>query len=468
MKSETFIKKHQADMIDDIKAFVAVSSVFDAKSSKDGSPFGEKVAEALNWILNKGKSFGMEVKNFDGYAGEMTIGTGSKMIGILGHADVVAPGEGWDTHPFEIQMLNGRLYGRGTMDDKGPIVACIYAVRYLAEENLIPKDCSVRFIIGCDEEEEWRCIEYYKKKADRLPDYSIVPDGNFPLIHCEKGLLDVDFAYGIENAADYNVKVEKLFGGSAKNVVPDKAYCDLRCEDTQTAELLTSELNAKEQVYAVQENTLIRVTVSGKSTHAMSPEKGCNAISVLMKILEEADRDFDITPVYRIYNQYIGTDYYGENFGLKFEDEVSGKLTFNVGTIEMERNKITLGVSIRYPAMVSGKQIFAAIEKTCRDGEIEMSVKSHMDGLYIDEASGFIGILMEAYQKGSGDDSGRPMAIGGATYARAIPNAVAFGPLFPDEEELAHEANEYLALESLEKMTLIYIEALKKLLTMTV
>ena len=125
MKSETFIKKHQADMIDDIKAFVAVSSVFDAKSSKDGSPFGEKVAEALNWILNKGKSFGMEVKNFDGYAGEMTIGTGSKMIGILGHADVVAPGEGWDTHPFEIQMLNGRLYGRGTMDDKGPIVACI-------------------------------------------------------------------------------------------------------------------------------------------------------------------------------------------------------------------------------------------------------------------------------------------------------------------------------------------------------
>ena len=99
---------------------------------------------------------------------------------------------------------------------------------------------------------------------------------------------------------------------------------------------------------------------------------------------------------------------------------------------------------------------------------MEMSVKSHMDGLYIDEASGFIGILMEAYQKGSGDDSGRPMAIGGATYARAIPNAVAFGPLFPDEEELAHEANEYLALESLEKMTLIYIEALKKLLTMTV
>lgn len=466
MKAEDFIKKNRDDMIEDIKAFAAIPSILDEKTAADGKPFGEKPAQALAWILEKGKKLGLKVKNYDGYAGEMTVGDGDRLIGILGHADVVAPGEGWNTEPFDIVEIDGKLYGRGTMDDKGPIVSCLYAVKYLMEENLIPQDTAIRFIIGCDEEEEWRCIEHYAEAADRMPDCSIVPDGSFPLIHCEKGLIDVDFSYAADHDTDCKVKVEALHGGAAKNVVPGKAYCTLRCLDAETAANLTTAMNAFEQISAEQDDCLVQVTVSGKSTHAMSPEKGLNAISLLMKILGDMGAEFGIEPVYRIYNQYIGMQYYGEAFGLQLEDEASGKLTFNVGTIELKENKMNFGVSIRYPATLEKDQIFAAAEETCRQAGMEMHITSHMDGLYVDAESDFIGVLMEAYQKISGDCENGPISIGGATYARTIPNAVAFGPLFPYEEELAHEANEFLDLESLDKMTMIYIEALKGLLTM--
>ncbi len=466
MKAEDFVKKNREQMIMDIKEFSAIPSILDEETKGEGRPFGQKAAQALTWILNKGRSMGMEVKNFDGYAGEMTAGGGDRLIGILGHADVVAAGEGWHTAPFEIKEIDGKLYGRGTLDDKGPIISCLYAVKYLMEENLIPAETAIRMIIGCDEEENWRCIEHYAKRADRMPDCSIVPDGNFPLIHCEKGLLDVDFSYETDGDIGCQIAVESLYGGAAKNVVPGKAHCTLRCPDTETAANLTAVLNAFEHICAQQEHCSIFMTVSGKSTHAMSPEKGLNAISLMMKTLEGVSAEFDIAPVYKTYNQYIGMTYYGEKFGLNFEDEASGKLTFNVGTIALECGKLTFGVSVRYPATVDKVKVFSAAEETCRRAGMKMDITSHMNGLYVDAGSDFIGVLMNAYQKISRDYESLPIAIGGATYARTIPNAVAFGPLFPYEEELAHEADEFLDLESLDKMTLIYIEALKGLLTM--
>lgn len=468
MEVKEFVGKHREQMIDDVKALSAIPSILDEETAACGKPFGADIAKALQWVLEKGKSMGMKVKNFDGYAGELTAGKGGKLIGILGHTDVVAAGEGWDTEAFEPVEKDGKLYGRGTLDDKGPLVSCLYAVKYLMEENLIPEDIAIRMIVGCDEEETWRCIEHYEEKADRMPDYSIVPDGNFPLIHCEKGLLDVDISYDIGDICrdSHKVTVAELYGGSAKNVVPGKAYCVLICESKEEAAALTETLGAFEYISAAQEERQVRIVVSGKSTHAMSPEKGINAISLMMKTLEEVSSGFDIAPVYQAYNKYVGMTYYGEKFGMAFEDEASGKLTFNVGTIEMKDGKATFGVSVRYPATVEKERIFKAAEETCSAAKMEMQIISHMNSLYADENSDFISVLMEAYRRISGDTESRPMAIGGATYARTIPNAVAFGPLFPYEEELAHEANEFLDLESLEKMTCIYIEALKGLIEM--
>ena len=472
MKPKEFTEAYMPEMMATLGELIAIPSIFDEQSVTVGKPFGTKIAEALGLISQKAASIGMRVKNYDGYAGEFTIGSEDKMIGILSHIDVVSAGEGWSCEPFRARVIDGKIYGRGSSDDKGPTVAALYAVKYLLDEGLLPAGTGIRMIIGADEEEDWRCITHYLAKADKLPQYAIVPDANFPLINCEKGLIDADFSYSCiqdnaeERTQERDIYVEKLEGGIAKNVVPGKAYCILRCSNEKIAETIKQKIAEFDRVSVKIEGKLVQIEVMGKSTHAMSPEKGINAVSALMQILGHLEAEFSMDPVAEKYNRYIGMHYYGEALGCEFEDEVSGKLTFNVGTLSYRDGTIKFGASIRYPATLCMDSVLERLTEQCKKAVIKISVCSKMAGLYIDAHTEFIQRLMDAYHKNSKDENAEPLAIGGATYARAIPNAVAFGPLFPYEEELAHEADEYLAIDSLEKMTLIYIEALQSLLHM--
>lgn len=472
MKAKEFTESHMTEMMATIGELIAIPSVLDEKSTADGKPFGKKIADALNLISQKATAIGMHVKNYDGYAGEFTVGSEDKMVGILSHIDVVSAGEGWNYEPFRARVIDGRIYGRGSSDDKGPTVAALYAVKYLLDEGLLPAGTGIRMIVGTDEEEDWRCITHYLAKADKLPQYAIVPDANFPLINCEKGLIDADFSYHCiqdnteESTQKRDIYIEKLQGGIAKNVVPGKACCILRCRNEKIAEAVKEKIGEFDRISAKIEGKLVQIEAIGKSTHAMSPEKGVNAVSVLMQMLGHLETEFSMDSVTERYNRYIGMHYYGEALGCEFEDEVSGKLTFNVGTLSYEDETVKFGASIRYPATLCMEHVLKQLTKQCEKAGIEISICSKMAGLYIDEHTEFIQRLMEAYQKISKDENAVPLAIGGATYARAIPNAVAFGPLFPYEEELAHEPNECLAINSLEKMTLIYIEALQSLLRM--
>ena len=468
MKPKEYFDMHVEEMIAELGALIEIPSVLDKNSADEGSPFGRNIANALTYVLNKASEWGMRVKNYDGYAGEITVGAEQNLIGILAHLDVVGAGDGWKTEPFRAKVIDGEIYGRGSSDDKGPVVAALYAVKYLWDEKLLPEGSGIRMILGTDEEEEWRCITHYLSEIQVLPKYSIVPDANFPLINCEKGLLDADFSYACvkQENAEYEVKVKNLSGGSAKNVVPGKASFLLQCKNDKITDKVKQKLAEFEKISVKIEGNTVLAEVNGKSTHAMSPEKGLNAISLMMQSLGKLEETFFMEDVAAKYNRYVGMNYYGERLHCDLEDEVSGKLTFNVGTIRYDGRSITFGTSIRYPATVKKKQITETLIKQCAEAEIDFHICSEMDGLYMNENAEFIQRLMQSYRKVSKDENAVPLAIGGATYARAIPNAVAFGPLFPYEEELAHEPNERLSIESFEKMTLIYIEALKNLLDM--
>lgn len=468
MKPSEYVDMHTDEMLEVLKGLIEIPSVFDSDSVEEGKPFGKNVSKALHFMSRKAFELGMSVAKFDGYAGEFTAGEETKIIGVLAHIDVVSAEKGWNTNPFQAEVRNGKIYGRGALDDKGPAVAVLYAVKYLMEEDLIPKGTGIRIILGTDEEEDWRCIEHYLSKAKNLPLYSIVPDANFPLINCEKGLIDADFSYQCKKDEDtsYEIQVEKLSGGTAKNVVPCKAEFVLQCSSTEIVTKVKNILDTFGQVSAKIEEKKISACVNGKSTHAMSPEKGLNAISLMMQILGQLENNFCMNALTSSYNQYIGMDYYGEHFGCDFEDELSGKLTFNVGTIDYDGEFIKLGVSIRYPATMRMEKVVEKLSECSERNQMTLHIHSKMESLYIDAHAEFIQKLMGAYQKVTDDKYSVPLAIGGATYARAIPNAVAFGPLFPDEEELAHEANECISIENFKRITLIYIEALKSLLHM--
>ncbi|MGN0718636.1 MAG: Sapep family Mn(2+)-dependent dipeptidase [Anaerovoracaceae bacterium] len=473
MTIQDFVKNNMKNMTEDIQALVRIPSVFREEDAGDMQPFGGAVREGLEWILDRARNMGMQVRNYDGYAGEITVGSGAYMVGVLAHEDVVPAGEGWDTPAFEPVIKEGRIYGRGTSDDKGPLISSLYAMKYLMDENKLPEGTSLRMIVGTNEEELWGGINYYVEKADRLPDCSIVPDGYFPLVFCEKGLLDIYFETSL--SSEKAVKVVRLEGGSGRNVVPGSAVCVLDIGPLSAQNILSgisdkagrmdfAGENVFEGVTLEAEGNLLRIFAEGKSTHAMSPEKGVNAVSVLMRALKHLPLETELDDLVESYERAIAMEYNGESFGCGFEDELSGKLTFNIGTIGMEQGRIKMEANLRYPASMQKDVVVSALQAGSEKAGWEMEVYDALPPVYTKPDSPFVKELMRVYREVTGDLEHDAFAIGGATYARAIPNAAAFGPLFPYEEELAHEANEFLALDSLERMTEIYAGALEALL----
>ena len=456
-----YIEKNTAEMVRRLSELVAIPGVFEATPSK-GAPFGKNIRRSLEYVLNMGQQMGFQVKNYDGYAGEITAGKGSRMIGILCHTDVVSAGEGWNTEPFDPVEKDGKLYGRGTSDDKGPLIASLFAMKYLADNQMIPEDACLRMIVGTDEEESWRCIRYYLDHAETLPQVSVVPDANFPLLYWEKGLLDFDLTSAETSDEKAEIQIVELKGGRSRNIVPDEASCLLKCEDPEkTAE----NLELPEQVTVEIADGFLKLSVRGISTHCMSPEKGFNAVSCLLETLGQFGEKLSHASYMKQFHQAVGMDYDGARLGCAMEDP-AGVLTFNVGTVNMDENgRILLQCNIRYPASVEYSDIRELLERQLKKYGFLYNEIDYLAPVYHKKDSSLIRCLMSAYQEVTGDMDTEPMAIGGATYARALPNAVAFGPLFPYEEELAHEANEFLSIDSFQKMTEIFVKGFHKLMT---
>lgn len=456
-------------VIKDICDLIRIPSVLDKQTSCEGSPFGADVSRCLQAVLEKGDSMGFRTTNLSGYIGEMDMGKGEHIIGVLCHSDVVPAGEGWDTNPFEPVVKESRIYGRGSSDDKGPLVLSMHVVKQLMDDGAIPEDVMIRIIVGTNEEEMWEDVNYYKEHRGVFPECSISPDGLFPLIFCEKGLYDVDFVYPLNGTVkDSPVKLESLSGGTARNAVPSSAAARLTAEKGTIKEVAKQleKTAAEKHIEAHFDITesFINITVQGKNAHAMNPEKGRNAVSFLMVLLHEAiGTNLSHESFVTSYCQHIGIDYLGEKAGFACRDNESGELTFNVGIASMNQNEIRLNTSIRYPASYEADVIKNNINRGFSKSGFDIQYVDFLPPVYFSEDDEMVKILYESYKVKSGDTDNRPIAIGGATYARALPKTIAFGPIFPDEKELAHEPNEYVDINRLMIAGEIYYDTLKKL-----
>ena len=123
-------------------------------------PFGKDANDALLYALNLGEKLGFRAKNIDGYCGYIEFGEGPNLLGIIGHLDVVPSSDGWDTDPFNATIKNGKIFGRGAIDDKGPVIASLYAMKTIKDNLKI--NSRVRLILGINEEKSWKCIKHYK------------------------------------------------------------------------------------------------------------------------------------------------------------------------------------------------------------------------------------------------------------------------------------------------------------------
>ena len=446
------IENSKQDLINSIIEVCKFKSVSEFNENSK-YPFGEECNKALEYVLNLAKDMGFKTKNIDGYCGYVEIGEGKELIGIIGHLDVVPANieDGWNSDPFDPIIKDNKIYARGTIDDKGPVMAALYAMKIINERCKLNK--RVRLILGLNEEKDWKCIEYYKEKEE-LPTISFSPDANFPCIYAEKMIvsLSVETDFNMPEGVQIIRFDDK---NNAINVVPK--YCSLIIKDENGN--YVNRINQSDDIKISKlEDKIYKIESFGTASHAAHPESGDNAITKLLKSLPENEliNYFYDLGFFEIYSpKYLG--------GKDTEDE-SGQLSSNIAKISYKDGKVKISLNLRVPVKTSYdiiKEYYKKISNVKFNFDIEFMKKQ--DALYVDKESYIVKTLTRIFIEELKTDY-EPLAIGGGTYARAFENCISYGMTMPGDIDMCHQVNEYIEIDKLLLTTNIYAKAIYELL----
>lgn len=457
------IEENKTEMLSSLSKLISIRSV--ATDELGVKPFGEGVQKAYKEMLDMATADGFEVFNADNYGGHIDFpGKGDGVVGIVGHLDVVPEGDNWEFEPYGGEIADGFVRGRGTVDDKGPVIASYYAMKALKDCGYEP-DKTIRLILGLDEETDWKGMDYYLSRVETLPDCGFTPDGDFPVIHAEMGILVFDIVKKLPPSAGKGLELSSIRGGTAANSVPDYARAVVM-DPSGSGYAFIKEMvaNARKnkdwQINCKGIGKSFEISVTGVSAHGAHPERGVNAISILMDFLGGLDFINDgVTDFIHFYNECIGYDLKGENIGCFMTDEISGDLVFNAGMVEVDKNTAKLTVNIRYPVTCEGEDVYERLLPVMTQYDMGIIKGKHKWPLHINKDSRLVTSLMDIYRTHTGDQDSEPLVIGGGTYARAMDNIVAFGARFPGQKELGHQKNEQIAVDDMMKLTRIYADA---------
>ena len=457
------IDSMQDDLVKSVQKLVQIKSV---KGEKQLScPFGEGPAKALAEALRIGQNLGFKTKNINNYVGYVEYGIGEKMIAILGHLDVVPEGTGWDFPPYAAEINQGKIYGRGTMDDKGPILAALYGLKAIKEAGIkIPY--RVRIIFGTNEESGSRDIKYYLEQGGEIPIVGFTPDGDYPVVNSEKGILFFD-AVKVFRKKDFPITVKYIKGGLAANMVP--AYCEAKLQIRNN--LLKKEIIRKleqfiresgYQIEIEQNDECLILKSKGIAAHAMEPEKGKNAIMQLVCLLNTIDLgSTDVANYIHWLVENIGMENNGYSLGINCKDD-NGKLTLNLGIANINEDQAMVRINPRYPHSFKGSDILVKIKDKAKITNIKIENVMDNPPLYVHPNHPLIKTLIQVFEEQTGQ-RGKPLAMGGGTYAKSMPHIVAHGPRFPGAPTVEHQPNEYIKIEELILNAKIYAHAIYEL-----
>lgn len=450
---DELIEKSKNNIIDTVSNLIRIPSV-----SQDNDiplkPFGEECSKALEYILNLGKSMGFKTKNIDGYCGYIEFGEGKDLIGIIGHLDVVPAlsEDGWSSPPFEPCIKDGKLFGRGAIDDKGPVVSALYAMKAIKDSTKVSK--RIRLILGLNEEKDWKCINYYKNHEE-WPTIGFSPDANFPAIYAEKGIMSIELKNSF-SIKDFSI-IDINCNNNAINVVPK--YCSITLKANKEIPIF-SKLPSNIQIQKLDSKTF-KIEAFGIASHAAHPEFGKNAITTLVKFLLN-NFEFDSNYLQTLYNSGIFDIESPKFMGNKIEDE-SGILTSNVAVLDYIENNLIIKVNLRVPVtfdLENIKEKYDIFKNEFKN--LEINKLGIQEPLYIDRNSYLVKTLVNIFNKKTGLKEA-PIAIGGGTYARAFNNCVSYGATFPGDLDMCHQVDEFIEIDKLILSCKIYAEAIYEL-----
>lgn len=454
-------------MISSLSKLISIPSV--VSDAKDSMPFGEDVHRAYMLMMEMAEKEGFDIFNADNYGGHIDFtGAEEGVVGVVGHLDVVPEGSDWSFEPYGGEIADGNVCGRGTTDDKGPVIACFYAMKALKECGYEPGK-TIRLILGLDEETNWHGMDYYMNAVGDKPDLGFTPDGDFPVIHGEMGILVFDIVKKFDHGGGKGLELSRITGGTAANSVADNCRAVLHQAGGEGYEHIKElvaefrrEKNCKINCKGIGKS--FEITIQGVSAHGAKPEQGENAVTMMMELLGKLNfANEDTNDFISFYNDCIGYELHGENMGCGFEDEPSGRLIFNVGMIELDKKTAKLTINIRYPVTMDDDAVYEGLMTVLDKYDLGIVKGKHQAPIYVAEDEPLIRTLMDIYKKHTGDADSKPLVIGGGTYARAVQNTVAFGARFPEDPDVMHQKNEYISIDNMMKLAKIYAEAIYRL-----
>ncbi len=439
-------KPYRVLAMDVLKKLISIPSVFNASTSNKKKPFGEEINNALTYIGSIAEQYGFDVDYCDGYATEISFGEGERLVCIFAHLDVVEVSGKWDTDPFELVIKKDVMYGRGTIDDKGPGVAAFFALKALKDNGLI-KNFRVKLIFGGDEERGGSCLDYYFNVLKKeKPTYGFTPDADFPLIYGEKGVTNFVINKNIELK-----NIISIEGGRAPNIGIDECKVTIK-SDARIKEFINVR-NQDAKVNVINEDTM-EIVFYGKPCHGATPELGDNAA---IKMAQTLGDYYDYKYLKDIY--YCFKDVNGRNFNGYKNEPILKETTYNCGLISFQENMFKLTVNFRYPENTSVKLIMNNLENILSS---EISYDEIGEYLLFPLDSFLVKTLLSSYKEET-LKLDKPFTIGGGTYAKSAANTIAFGPAIKDKNYHMHEANEEFPIKEFYDAMGIYARAIHKL-----
>lgn len=450
---EQYLPRMEKDLLD-LLAYPSLEAADDGP----GAPFGRPIADALAHTLQLAASLGLVTENIDGYLGLARLpGESSEEIGVLSHLDVVpANAAEWDSPPFAPEVREGRIYGRGAIDDKGPLIATLYATLALSEAVSRPLPRTVTLMFGCNEESGCQCIAYYLRHR-QPPRRGFSPDAEFPLIIGEKGIIhfSIEDDWPDSDADGATLTLLSASAGSAANIIPGAAEAELRINHGPVPE-------TGGQVRAEVRGDLLLLRAAGKAAHASQPEEGDNALAALLQYLAGLEpAPAGAARFIRALAELFRDSGYGASFGLAAEDAYS-RLTLIPSVLRIEPGQGSLTCDMRFPVSHKVADYRAALTDICAKHQLRLGFFEGHEPLLAQEDDPTASRLLKAYRDFTGDLSA-PLVIGGGTYAKELPGVLAFGPIFAHTPNLCHQANEYISREDLLAAAKIYARAIYQL-----
>ncbi|MBV1758279.1 MAG: Sapep family Mn(2+)-dependent dipeptidase [Dethiosulfatibacter sp.] len=366
------------------------------------------------------------------------IGKGEETIGVLTHVDVVDAGDldKWQTPPFKGIFDGDFIIGRGAMDDKVPTAIILNIMKVFQSKNLNYKR-KFQLIIGTKEEETWTDMESFLNEF-KTPDFSFTPDGAFPIHNIEKGYADIEIIFPFDNSFPSG-RILTLISGNSPNTIPSRGnFIFQQSSKERTVELISS----------------------GESSHSSLPQNGDNALTKLCKMIKglklESERFEQILDFILLMNKvYDGSTLGFENDSNQFNGEFIGKTYINPTTLEFRDNKIILNINIRHKLGVTQQSIIDVFNRHSKSYGFSFKISNYLDPLYVEKNHPLFDPMDTAYKEITGSKGGFEMA-GGTSYAKALPNTVCWGPVFPGEKDSCHQENEKININSVMTCAEIY------------